>query len=321
MFNPELSKKFIKEFYNNPKTRKVVSYLFERVRIREEDFNKNLFNFSYEELTDVLKYLDCAETNALAEKFTHMNNYYKWAENSHACSINLAFSIINRKDFKKYLNIDKLRKQYIRDREELHFLCKDIENVQDKLLLVLPYEGLGGEEMSEIRYLKKEDCGYDSNNVYIIHVLGENERIIPIYDMRSISILEDAKENVPYLNSNGMSEARAPQRYTIDTKYMVRPTKGKGNTNNVLDISEIVIPRCSIQTKMVKIKDWTNKYELSISSIQDSGMFNQLFEMEKTKSLEIEDFRKVMKFYGKKVESYHFLRENYEDYKWALEQE
>ena len=319
MYNSDLTKKFIKENYNKKDTQRVVTALFKRLTVREEDYNKNLFNFSYEELIDTLRYLDCTTRNAMGEKLTHMSNYEKWATDKGICQRNLAFYNIDRKDYRKYLNLDVMRKQYIKDREEYHFLCDKLTNDQDKLFLVLPYEGVGS--TSEMIHLTKENCLVDENdNPKRILIEGENRRIIPLIDERSIIILRDAKKNPEYRVSNGISTAKATMRYTLDTKYMIRATKGKGNSTNVENINDIVFSPSSIGTKMAKIQNWTGKYNINVDTICDSGMFGRLFALERAKQLDTDDYKETLLFFGKNENSYQTLKENFDDYKWALEQ-
>jgi len=320
MYNPDLVKKFIKETYNKKDTQRVITALFKRLEVIEKDYNKNLFEFSYEELVDTLRYLNCTTRNAMGEKLTHMCNYEKWASEKGITQKNLAFYNIDRKDYRKYFNLDTLRKQYIRDREELYFRCNKLANDQDKLFLVLPYEGLGSTD--EILHLTKENCLVDENDdPKRILVEGESRRIIPILDERSVTILRDAKKNPDYKVSNGTTNAKSAIRYTLDTKYMIRATKGKGNATAIENISDIVFSYYSVGTKMKKIQAWTGKYNIIIDTIIDSGIFNRLFELEKIKKLETDDFKEVLLFFGKNESSNQALKENFEDYKWALEQE
>jgi len=322
MYDKNLSKEFIKEFYHKKDTQRVVLALFKRLAIREEDYNKNLFNFSYDELEDVLYYLDCTTRNALGEKLTHIYNYGKWAEDKGICKKN-PFTKIDRQDYKKYFNLEKMRDQYIRDREELYSLCDKLVNDQDKLFLVLPYEGLGS--TNEILNLTKENCLVEENdNPKRILVEGESRRIILLTDEKSIAIIKDAKSNtLPYFVSNGdeNSTAKSKVRYTLDTKYIIRATKGKGNSTDIENISDIVFSYYSVGTKMKKIQAWIGKYNIIIDTIVDSGMFDRLFALEKVKKLETDDFKEVLLFFGKNESSNQALKENFEDYKWALEQE
>jgi hypothetical protein len=313
MFDRELGQKFVKENYYNKDTRKVLRYTFDEILKLEEENGTNLFNFSYEQLGDALRAFHCATRNALAKELNYMKQYEKWAVSKGMCQQNWSgIQNIERNELNKYLDLNILVNQYIKDRKELYELCDLLVNAQDAALLIEAYEGLYGNEMSEIRYLRKDgDINFSDN---IIHVRGDKNRFLDNIDDNSLNILKEAIEQKDYLINNGETNARAPKRYLIDSQYIIRPTK-----NNKQGLGDETLSVNSINTKLTKIRMWIEKPHITLISVHRSGMFEKLDSIKNTiGDIAIQDYKDVLERFGEDPNTYNMLRENYEDYKWAL---
>jgi hypothetical protein len=182
-----------------------------------------------------------------------------------------------------------------------------LANAVDQAILVLFYEGLNGEEMSEVRNLKKEDVKILAREII---VRGENPRILTNIDERSIAILEEAINENEYLVNNGESTAKATKRYMIDSDYVIRPTK----MHNV-DGEAISVP--GINVKLSRIKKWIEKYYINTTNLFYSGVFERIekAELVKGEELNVKDYGQILEDIGMKPETYGTLKERYETFK------
>lgn len=309
MYNSEIKERFIKEFYYNPDTQKAVKFTFDKTEVLEEQYNTDLSKFSHAQIVDVLRYFDSPNVNALAKYFNTLQQYAKWSSEQGYTAHNVAFFNIFRKDLRKYINEYANANQHIKDRTELYEICDKLVNPVDQALIVLIYEGILGDEMNELRYLKKEDILFIENAIFVHS--GDNPRKLTNVDERTMNILKDTIEETKYYSNNGETEAKAKARQLIESDYVLKPVKMRSNIEDVITVAGINI-------KFMKIKKWTEKYYLNATNIFYSGIFDKLANIEKERVLNVEDYRNALKAYGVSAATYGILKERYETYKSSI---
>jgi len=306
MYNKEQKERFLNDFFYNKETQRMVTYTFEKTAVLEEQFDTDLCNFNQVQLIDLLRYFNCPTENALGKYFNQIKQYAKWCTQNGLCTYNPAYFNIFRKDLKKYINIYAVENQYIKDRTELYNVCEDIYNAVDRAIIVLLYEGVGGEKLTELRELKKTDVKIITKEINITN--GEYPRPLSNVDDRTMDILEEAINTYEYYTNNGESVAKAPKRYMIESDYVIRPTK-------MHNMDGSPISSMGIDVKFSKIKKWTGKYYLTATNIIYSGIFEKLAKIEENKELDTMDYRETLIKSGINPESYGMLKERYETYK------
>lgn len=303
MYNREQKERFLNEFYYNEETKKTTALTFEKTAILEDQFETDLCRFNQEQLRDLLLFFGCSNKNALGKYFNQVQQYVKWSTENGYCTYNFAYANIFRKDLDKYLNVHAVQNQYF-TRDEIYDL--DLANAVDHAIIVLLFEGLMGEEMEEIRLLKKEEVKIIAREIHVTS--GNNPRILTNVDERTIDILKEAIETNEYLNKNGESEAKAPKRYMIESPYVLRPTK-------MHNMDGEPISREGINVKFKNIRKWTGKHYLNPTAVFYSGIFERLGKIQQERELTNNDYRNVLISVGMNPETYGMLKERYETYK------
>lgn len=303
MYNREQKERFLNEFYYNEETKKTTALTFEKTAILEDQFETDLCRFNQEQLRDLLLFFGCSNKNALGKYFNQVQQYVKWSTENGYCTYNFAYANIFRKDLDKYLNVHAVQNQYF-TRDEIYDL--DLANAVDKAILVLFFEGVMGNELEEVRFLKKDDVKIIAREIHITN--GKNKRVLDNIDERTIDILKDAIEIDEYYNLNGESEAKAPKRYMIDSDYVIRPTKMHNVDGEPISVAGINI-------KMRNIRKWLGIPYLTPKNIFYSGIFERLQQREKESELTNDDYKEVLEEVGMNAATFGMLKERYETYK------
>lgn len=307
MYNKELKMQFIEEEYPIKSSHKSLIATFKKTAIVESQLETDIMNVNLPQLYDILRKMSSPTVNALRKHYSYISKYYSWAYINGHCAKNLAFTELSTKDFEKLLNQDAAVNRYIKDREELYEICKMIFNPVDQAIPVGFFEGLGGNDMEELRFLEKDDIDFEKGE---IHVKGKYERIISNVDLRSLNILKDAIEESIYFSGNGQLAGRYEKRNIIDSNYVLRPIVGK-RTEEYLTIN-------GIGMKLQKIQEWTDKPYLNAKSILYSGIFLYLKEIEEVRYLTSNDYRNALVRAGQNPASFGLLKEKYKTYKKAV---
>lgn len=153
MYNSSIKDIFIRSYYKE--AQKDATNTFNRTSLQEEICNKDIAEFSNEELIETLISMKSPTVNALAKIKTTIKQYTTWASNNGNYTLNDSINQISRQELMNYLDSDYAANRYIKSRDELYVLYKKLANPVDQAILVLLFEGLDGEDMSEIRLLKK----------------------------------------------------------------------------------------------------------------------------------------------------------------------
>jgi hypothetical protein len=201
----------------------------------------------------------------------------------------------------QYIDYFAFINQYIANRDELYELASRLQNKQDAVLLILPYEGIDGKLHSEIRGLKTSDCDF-KNNTIVIERNGKRETFdIP---KRSMDIIESAALETEYAVSNGNASpnAKYPFRDLVQTEYVLKISRA--NANIQYDSDESMVKPITVNSRVAAIAKWCKKPGLNPTNILVSGLINYLRNIEeyKGKELETKDYEYAMLRYGMTTE-------------------
>lgn len=156
--NEQIKEEYLKtkQFANN------VRALFKRMESIEEDNNKDLCMFNIIEITEAYKKLDMKSFEMLSNFHSQLLAYSEWClkngkrkyKELDGCKIN-NYSAIHSYDLHAIMN-DKETERII-SREQLLDMAKELPNPSDAFILLCLFEGIKGNDYSEIREIKWDD--------------------------------------------------------------------------------------------------------------------------------------------------------------------
>jgi integrase len=278
----------------------------------EESHDKDLYSFNYNELKDMLVGLQCTTPKAIDHAKSVVSQYLKWAsKESYSNSYIDITKLIARNDIYNSVSNYSVSEQYIFSREELYSIANMCVNAQDAILFILPYEGVRGKQLEEIRNLKVSDVDEKTCSL----TLGTEERRSKDVKKRqikiakeSIKIILDSIEEEVYYKKNGEIDTgvTAPIYEIIPTDYVVRYTGKRNNSKNIVDAQ-------IINKRITKMAELIEKPELTPTSLFYSGLLNycKIIEDEKG-SLTNEDFKEANIRYGLNPKRFWDTKDLYE---------
>lgn len=190
------------------------------------------------------------------------------------------------------ITLEAEKKAYITKKEYIEILENEIGNAQDKIIIILLWNGIKGKNLNDILSLKEKDIDCEHRRIKI-----RNKTIL--LEEREIDIIEKAmKETVHHeLDNNGKKyitrELRENDIYLIRGRYGSGKRSGYKGTYSMVPVS-VLENRFKIYLSSL------NKQLLTMQTVYNSG---QIYEM-----LEHFNFNKV---YHK--DAIKYLQEKYEE--------
>ena len=140
----------------------------------EEKKGKDLYEFNRDELLKLIGELNPSSYQAAATRLSFIRKYIKFAMiNGHLTTgINFA-NLITPDNLKDVVNAYIIKLKYL-TKEELKEIADGFDNAIDAVFVMLLYEGVKGESLSEIVNLRKKDIDFENR---IIKLTDKNNTI------------------------------------------------------------------------------------------------------------------------------------------------
>lgn len=267
IYNYEIKQKFLNEYPKSEKYKDKFRLLFEKSFSLENEWGKDIANFSLFEIVDLMDKLNARTTNSGFDNKNLIKYYIKWSINNGIREDkdnplntvpkdwHLDF-VYDTKDYLSKFEIDKIIERTI--------------NAQDAVILCLLFEGVSGKELWEIRSLRPENVNSDTGVLRVKNLDG-SIREIKVSD-KCLKLINSAYYQDEYIPKNGDSKetARRGQNFELfHTGFVIKPSKT--NTQNFEQVDAHLIYQ-----RLRTIADFfQNKSLQSVTKIQYSGMIWQ----------------------------------------------
>lgn len=200
---------------------KQASLLFNHSQKEEEIRDKDLFDFTTDEILNVLRAMYSTSLASLETFLYTMVSYIDWSiANGVTKGANNLARLIKTSDL--LTCIDSSLKLYI-TKNELEKMCAVLINAQDRALLRLLFEGILGFEASEMTSLKKCDIekALKNNNMLTVRDTKFGERTVRV-DTLTLKDCLEANAQMEYRPLNGKPGLRKPSLRLADNEYIIK---------------------------------------------------------------------------------------------------
>lgn len=312
LFNTELKSDYLQDLINSgaitEETSKSYARIFSITTMMENALNKDLNQFTFEEVEGVLYGFKANNRNTVESYARIISSYLNWSVQRNLTECNV-LSHLKPTDFENYLT-----------NEEVYFTDKQLRkwedrcaNYQDAVILRLLFSGVGGRQLSEIRNLQKGDIDRVNMRLHLVNTLKANEyghavkyteRWIDI-DERTLELIDGAIETKTYYKKNGeMAQTQhnnvRPFTDLVENNYIIRASITKNdNWNSPVD-KFVIYRRVQMLSEFFYIDELTTKF------IQRSGMIHYANELIKDDGLSLNDIKMVADRFN--LKSYHNLK-------------
>lgn len=261
---------------SNENSKKVYKRVFNNADTMEFDLDKDIFNFNEDELEQFIKKYLKPKTKESARTYCNiLSSYIQWAID-HKNNENLTNPIRRRQDY--FYNFVEDQNSLYLSKDQINMLTKELKNNQDSFLIQGLFEGIQGNQVSELTSLTLDQIlsAIKNNNVLIVKDNKDNkdkkrEREIDVSDkLLNLAIL--ANKELTYEKSNGgfVSEGGLSD-YTelIKSNYILKPSKTSSKLERQIS-HHTIYNRLNSLKKLEGMKEF--KKALTTKNIARSGM-------------------------------------------------
>ncbi|CAC8239390.1 hypothetical protein V8H04_11980 [Staphylococcus aureus] len=280
--------------------------LFRRSKQLEEQLNKDLYNFTDNEIQILLFSINTAQRNTLVTYLNQARRYCDYAIKTGKKSSNInLYNTFMYSQLDNYLAKHKL-KYFSKDNFDI--FLKNVANECDYALYLALFEGLNGNTYSEISNLKIQDVKKAKNkpkpnNTYEIELRSINSdqsistRTLDV-SATLIKALERAYMQEDYYLKNGESTSRTSHRVILDGDYVFRNVA-------TTKYDDAKVDKQYVYRKMNLLKEITDGEISSVLTMMNSGIIYYLSEMaDQNNQVSIEDMKYVVDRYQLSVHAY-----------------
>ena len=231
---------------------------FGRVAILEKQFNKDLFDFNYEQLEELWKSLRALTVRSLQNTISTVEQYIEFAIKNKMVEnkINLASAFDTKEKLEKYLNRDA---ETVFSKSTIMSICIDATNAQDGVIPALIFDGVSYKnEYGELINLKRKDIDFKNSTIKL------GNRTIPMSSQTAILVRHALDVNDYYSVTGNQS-----RKYKIaESNYVLR-----GLRNNY---------QCkwrNVNQRIIKISELNDLEYLNATTISYSGQIHYGVEL------------------------------------------
>lgn len=280
------------------KTQYSYSFVFDKSYTLESHLKKDLYNFTTQEIIQVLKGAGYSTLNSVERDFWVIDKYLDFAANKG--KINSTIKVTKNIDREVLTScVDKSNKT-LWSENEINEIVDNLVNYQDKALIMALFDGISGNDtgFTELLNLKKSD----------IHNIGEDkkikvhngklniERYVQLSDKTASYLRSAAMEDV-YIMKNGESETKyGGEKALVESDYIFRIVRaGKSASDSTTEpASKLFVSR-----KFGSIGTWLDIRNFNAKNVRNSGMLKMAKDLYKRDGeLETKQLAEIAEHYG-----------------------
>lgn len=297
LYKKERKDKFLEKY--KKRTREEATYTFIYSSRLEKKYSKDLCEFEYQQLIELLKTFKTNSLNEIWKRKSHIKSYIDWCVNQgHEVDV-MAIENITSEDLENCL-FDDFDESHISSRQELYELVSKCRNIQDAIVFVLIYEGVLGEKLSELINLQEKDCDFDKKTITINRYNKSMKLHMP---NTSMELIKSALKQKIFYTKKGKKRKMSD---IYETDYVLRRYKNKEGKNEPVSEGQIR------HNRMIPINDILGLH-LNPHNILFSGLVDYLkcYHIKKG-YLDNEDYQKAHIRFGLSTNGIYYTKKKYE---------
>jgi integrase len=261
-YNEAIKNKYLDEIENEG-SRTTISYIFFASKITEEILQKDLYNFTDEEVFLVMQNISPKTLNSARGSINNIRHYISWSIRNGYRENNInALDTIDRSVYSRFIDRSlKIHFSY----EEFLELLSEIKNPQDRSFLFLIFEGVSGKQFSQLRDLKISDVDKDNHKIFI----KETNETVDVSE-ECIKHIYDAYEQEIYYSYN---DGEYKEKELLPSNYLFKNIKA-GRTEPYIQVSMAVL-----YNRLNVLKSVLGMEYLTGNSIKQSGALYMAYQL------------------------------------------
>jgi integrase len=256
--------------YTNKSYEKASLNVFRVSYSLEEKYKKDLYEFNLEEISELMQELEIKTKASARNRFGMISHYISYNLRLKRVNQNPLFKVSSRwcEQF-----VDSNRK-IISENELVEYL-KEIKNPQDKVVFLLLFEGVKGDDFSEILGLKKNDIDWETNTLNVVDS-ATGPRHVKVSD-KCMCLIKEAIDQIYPVGIEGNNY----QKKYIDSEYVIKNRGGNASTR-----TETII-----HSKIKLLKEVSKNYDLTAYVLRYSGMARKAIDVSRKLNIPLRKMR------------------------------
>ena len=303
-FKFEYLKKLLEKDYSVRTANQSIS-LFKNIARWEDLFEKDIYNFNLEETQIVFKDFRKPSLTALCAEKSILDKYLYFAYEHKMINLAMHPSFnLKRKDLGDFINKKSRKNKYLTYKEYKELL-EECYNYQDKVLIVLLWNGFYNKELELIRSLKASDINLECKRIDVEgydHIIFEDIEI-------------DILQNAAYVEQS-YKDMESDNERQLFNNFIIRSVKDVTESSVNQDPR---VSRITLNSRFRKLITSLNRKDLKIKAITVSGVFYRGLSLIKENENRNPKFSKYMLENGVSIltaaELKDFLLEKYNEEK------
>ncbi|BCC09519.1 MULTISPECIES: tyrosine-type recombinase/integrase [Bacillus cereus group] len=166
LYNEDIKEEYLNKYKEN--TKRVKRIIFEKSRTLELTYGKDLYDFNFEELEEVIRSLKASTVRSLQNSIATIAQYTKFAIKNKKKSNKINYiDGFTKEKIESYLDKDK-EENMIFPRKAIMSIANDAENPQDGVILALIFDGVSNRnEFEELINLTEDDIDFDDKVIHL----------------------------------------------------------------------------------------------------------------------------------------------------------
>lgn len=259
--------------------------IFEKSKKYEDEYNKDLSDFTIEQLEYVLYDLKPLTISASNVNGRIICAYLDWcSKDKDVKGIELMSKSADW--FNQF--VDKGIKLFFSDKDILN-LEEDCANYQDMAIIRLLFEGVEGKSLSELKNLRKDDINYDTGKTLLTDEDG-SKRHVTLSD-RALKIIEKSNALDVYYKKNGevIDSKSGTTTRLVNNSYVIRTSITR------TDFKDRPVDKMVIYRRIKTLSETINGFDhLTAKNIVRSGIIYQAkLVLDNKDKLDKEDYIRI----------------------------
>ncbi len=281
-YNPNVKQRYLKQFDEGSAL--TIGYVLSKATPIENVLNKDLAQFNDQEIKHVMHAINPVNLTSSKRYGGLIKSYIDWAmAKGYGTGSNINVLAGMGDDY--YREFVGVKKTTISREELFEEILKNLVNDQDKLPLLLAFEGVAGEDLHEQRYLTI-DCIIDDNTLEVPTFEGSTRTLQVSTEL--IELIRRTNEQDVYYYRNGLASSRIKDVELIKTDYVLKkPAKGTEENKP--------IEKSVLYSRLRKVgEDYSSFPQLTYKNLQQSGMIYMGYQIYMEKgSLNNDDYKEI----------------------------
>lgn len=262
-YNEDVKRRYLNQF--DESSALTIGYVLSKATSTEAVLGKDISQFNDKEISLVMHNINPVNLISSKRYGGVLRSYIDWAM-ANGYGTGSSINVLSGMGDSFYKQFVGVKRTNISKDELYDEILEKLVNDQDKLPLVLAFEGIAGEDMYEQRHLTI-DCIKD-NNVLEIPTFEGNTRTIEV-SSELIELIKTTNEQTIYSYKNGQGSARIKETELTKSDFVLKkPTRSQQDSGENKPIEKSVL-----YSRLRKIgEDYTDYPQLTYKNLQQSGM-------------------------------------------------